>query len=132
MSYSELTWRYFQGAPGAGVLGPDAGRGAAGSRAEGTWVQFDVLTGPAGEARCIEAVRFQAFGCPHTIAVAAYVAEMAVGAAAHRTLPETVRNLQARFEVPLEKLGRLLIVEDAWLAAMDSALAPQGRQPGGS
>jgi NifU-like protein involved in Fe-S cluster formation len=131
MRYSELTRRYFERAPGAGVLGPGAARGSAGSRDAGTWVQFDVLTGPAGEARCVEAVRFQAFGCPHTIAVAAYVTQIAVGTVAHLALPETVRELQARFEVPVEKLGRLLIVEDAWREAMERALAREGRGPGG-
>ncbi len=43
MNYSELTLRYFESAPGAGVLsGPDVHRGAAGSREQGTWVQFDL------------------------------------------------------------------------------------------
>jgi hypothetical protein len=50
------------------------------------------------------------------------VAEQAPGravAAAH--LPESVQALQARFEVPVEKLGRLLVVEDAWIAALRAA-----------
>ncbi|MGA2341614.1 MAG: iron-sulfur cluster assembly scaffold protein [Steroidobacteraceae bacterium] len=144
MKYNELTRRYFEeaaasgassapgalsgpgpsSAPGAvsgpGTLsGPGTFRGAAGSRAEGTWVQFDMQV--AAEARVIVAMRFLAFGCPHVIAVAAWLAEHAVGRRVEAALPESVQALRARFEVPVEKLGRLLIVEDAWAAAMRAA-----------
>ena len=119
MNYSELTLRYFEIAVGAGVLsGPDVHRGAAGSRARGTWVQFDVQVG-SGEIRV---ARFLAFGCPHTIAVSAWVAEHAAGRVAGAALPESVQELSDRFEVPAEKRGRLLIIEDAWVAALSAAL----------
>jgi hypothetical protein len=131
LRYSELTWRYFEAAPGVGTLGPEAARGMGGSREQGTWVQFDLLTASVDSGQRIEAVRFLAFGCPHTIAVAAYVAERAAGTAAVRRLPEPIAALQLRFEVPVEKLGRLLIVEDAWLAALGCALARVGPRPGG-
>ena len=40
-----------------------------------------------------------------------------------RACPQNVQALRDRFAVPVEKLGRLLIVEDAWLAAaLDGAL----------
>lgn len=123
MNYSELTLRYFESAPGAGVLeGPGTGRGAAGSRAQGTWVQFDVRAA----AGIVRAARFLAFGCPHTIAVAAWVAEQAVqqgqavGPGARAVLPEPVSALSERFSVPIEKRGRLLIIEDAWAAALSA------------
>ncbi|MGA9028785.1 MAG: iron-sulfur cluster assembly scaffold protein [Steroidobacteraceae bacterium] len=119
MNYSELTQRYFETAPGAGTLGPGAARGAAGSRAQGTWVQFELqIDAPGGR---IAAARFLAFGCPHTIAVAAWVAEAAVGRLPQPALPEGVQALRRRFDLPVEKLGRLLVVEDAWLAAMADA-----------
>ena len=119
MKYSELTLRYFETAVGAGVLaGSGVHRGAAGSRARGTWVQFDVQVA-SGDIR---AARFLAFGCPHTIAVSAWVAEHAAGPAAGGALPESVQALSDRFEVPAEKRGRLLIIEDAWLAALAAAL----------
>ncbi len=120
MTYSELTRRYFDAAPGAGILtGPGVARGAAGSRALGTWVQFDLRTGasPLTDRR-IESVRFLCFGCPHTIAVSAWVAEQGVGRPLRPALPEAVHALQRRFGVPVEKLGRLLLVEDAWLAVI--------------
>ncbi len=119
MNYSELTRRYFDTAADAGVLdGPDVHRGAAGSHAQGTWVQFDVQISQG----IIRAARFLAFACPHTIAVAAWVTEHAVGTVATAALPESVPDLSARFAVPAEKRGRLLVIEDAWIAAVASGL----------
>jgi hypothetical protein len=118
VKYSELTLHYFETAPGAGVLaGPDVYRGACGSRAQGTWVQFDLQV----SGGIIHAARFLAFGCPHTIAVAARVVEHA-GGPARAALPEGVQDLSERFAVPVEKRGRLLIIEDAWAAAVNAAL----------
>ncbi|MEP6886301.1 MAG: iron-sulfur cluster assembly scaffold protein [Gammaproteobacteria bacterium] len=114
MRYSEPTLRYFKTAPGAGVLeGAGTFRGAAGSRARGTWVQFDIKV----SSGTILAARFLAFACPHTIAAAAWVAEQAVGREVRAALPESVEELSKRFAVPIEKRGRLLIIEDAWAAA---------------
>jgi hypothetical protein len=119
MKYNEQTRRYFETAARAGILpGTLVYRGAAGNREYGTWVQFDLQTASG----TLEDARFLAFGCPHTIAVAAWVAEQAVGRPVIRRLPESVQALGLQFAVPVEKLGRLLIVEDAWLAAIDSAM----------
>jgi NifU-like protein involved in Fe-S cluster formation len=113
--YNELTLRYFEATPGAGVLGgPGTLRGSAGDRAHGTWVQFDLQVG----AGLIQAARFLAFGCPHTIAVCAWVAESAAGCALRPALPASVAQLSELFAVPVEKRGRLLIIEDAWLASL--------------
>jgi len=121
MNYSDLTWRHFESAAAAGVLaGPTVRRGAAGSRTQGTWVQFDVQVGAGDQDATIEAVRFLAFGCPHVIAVSDWVSQAAVGRDAKAVLPETVQALCQRFDVPIEKLGRLLIIEDAWIAALSS------------
>lgn len=124
VSYNELTRQYFAAARCAGsAAGPGWFRGAAGSRAQGTWVQFDIEApaAPAPEARTIRAVRFLAFGCPHVIAVAEWLARHAVGRAARPGLPDDIQSLRERFGVPVEKLGRLLIVEDAWQAALRAA-----------
>jgi hypothetical protein len=123
VKYSELTLHYFETAAQAGILlGPDVSRGAAGSRAQGTWVQFDLQV----SGGIIQAARFLAFGCPHTIAVSAWVAEHAAGPVGRAALPEGVADLSERFAVPLEKRGRLLIIEDAWVAAVTGALQRQG------
>jgi hypothetical protein len=122
MKYNELTRRYFENAANAGTLtGRGCFRGSAGSQSQGTWVQFDVQVNPEAPALTIEAVRFLAFGCPHVIAVSAWLAERAVGLDAQPRLPEDVPSLRERFQLPVEKLGRLLIVEDAWIAAVRAA-----------
>jgi NifU-like protein involved in Fe-S cluster formation len=115
MNYAESTQRRFESAENAGTLsGLGVLRGAAGSRAQGTWVQFDLRVA-AGR---IQAARFLAFACPHTIAVADFIAGQAAGLAPGPELPESIQLLKTRFAVPTEKLGRLLIVEDAWRAAI--------------
>ena len=119
MNYNELTRRYFELPKAAGALsGPGVFRGAAGNRERGTWVQFDLQAGP----EFLLGVRFLAFGCPHTIAVSAWLAEQAVGKPMTAALPESVQDLRDRFAVPVEKVGRLLIIEDAWLAAAVPAI----------
>jgi NifU-like protein involved in Fe-S cluster formation len=124
MHYSELTRRYFETAVHAGELtGDRVGRGAAGSRAQGTWVQFDVRLSGDESPLQIEAARFLAYGCPHTIAVAAWLGERAPGLGVHPALPESIHALKERFGLPTAKLGRLLVVEDAWIAAVTAAAA---------
>jgi NifU-like protein involved in Fe-S cluster formation len=121
MNYSDLTWRHFENPACAGVLaGAAVRRGAAGSRTQGTWVQFDVRIGSCDRESTVDAVRFLAYACPHVIAVADWLAQRAVGRPAEPILPESVHALRERFEVPIEKLGRLLLVEDAWIAALSS------------
>jgi NifU-like protein involved in Fe-S cluster formation len=119
MKYNELTRKYFETAPNAGELqGPGVFRGAAGNLEEGTWVQFDLQI----RAGTVSAAKFLAFACPHSIAVAAWLAEQAVGGNVVPQLPESVQALRDRFAVPVEKMGRLLIIEDAWLAAAIPAI----------
>jgi NifU-like protein involved in Fe-S cluster formation len=123
VNYSELTRRYFESSANVGELsGPGVFRGTAGKREEGTWVQFDLQC----ESGTLQAARFLAFACPHTIAVSAWLADQSVGKAVTRALPESVQNLRDRFDVPVEKMGRLLIIEDAWLAAVVAAIDYRG------
>lgn len=123
MNYSELTRRYFESPRNVGELsGAGVFRGAAGNREQGTWVQFDLRC----ESGTLTAARFLAFACPHTIAVSAWLAEQSVGRAVTRTLPESVQELRDRFDVPVDKMGRLLIIEDAWIAAAVPAIDYRG------
>jgi NifU-like protein involved in Fe-S cluster formation len=117
MKYNELTRRYFESAARAGTL-PGCFRGAAGDRAQGTWVQFDVQC----DAGTVTDVRFLAFGCPHTIAAAAWLADTVIGTAPRCGMTQSIQALSERFEVPVEKLGRLLIVEDALKTALAGAI----------
>jgi NifU-like protein involved in Fe-S cluster formation len=123
MNYNELTRRYFESAENVGKLaGAGVFRGAAGNHAQGTWVQFDLQI----KAGAVAAAKFLAFACPHTIAVSAWLAEQAVGRQVRPLLPESVQALRDRFAVPVEKMGRLLIIEDAWLAAVLPAIDYRG------
>jgi NifU-like protein involved in Fe-S cluster formation len=122
VTYNELTRRYFDDPARTGTLeGPDCYRGAAGSRSAGTWVQFDVRLEQAGALLGVREARFLAFGCPHVIAAAGLVAEEAEGTAPEPRLPLSVHALRERLGAPVEKLGRLFVVEDAWVAALRAA-----------
>jgi NifU-like protein involved in Fe-S cluster formation len=126
VTYNALTRRYFEAPATAGLLsGSGVFRGSAGGREQGTWVQFDLQVG-SGK---VLAARFLAFGCPHVIAVSAWLAEQAVGRPVAPVLPESVQTLRERFAIPLEKLGRLLIIEDAWTAAGTEAIDDGSKRP---
>ena len=90
-------------------------------------------TGPGqgtGEPPRIAAAEFRVYGCPHTRAVAAWLAPALVGQPLHAPSDTAVGGPQdwaARHGVPPEKLGRLLLVEDAWLRAREAALAAAHR-----
>jgi NifU-like protein involved in Fe-S cluster formation len=124
LKYNELTRRYFESASRAGTL-QNAFRGTAGQREQGTWVQFDLQVSGAA----ITDARFLAFACPHTLAVAAWLSEQSIGRPLQREMPHSVATLREQFAVPVEKLGRLLIVEDAWKTAMGAAIDSAARAP---
>lgn len=82
--------------------------GEAGSVELGTWVRLKVeIQG----ARVMNA-RFRVYGCPHTVAATAWVAGQIRGRSAIDLLPEGIARLCEPLEVPAEKLGRLLVIED--------------------
>lgn len=112
---SPLARRYFSTLPKAGRLepGPGVAVGEAGSREDGTWVRFSLSP---------HAVRFQAYGCPHVLAVASWLAETMEASGAPPA--EGPREWIARFEAPPAKLGRFLIVEDALRAALARKMDP--------
>jgi NifU-like protein involved in Fe-S cluster formation len=114
--YSPRVRALFEILPRAGTL-PAGGRVIAGEAAaleRGAWVRFEARLEGGRIADC----RFQAWGCPHTLAAAALAAEeLAAG-----RLPDA-RWLGRELEAPASKMGRLLVVEDA----MQSLLAEQGR-----
>lgn len=83
--------------------------GEAGREETGTRVRFHLLLAGAVVAEA----RFQAYGCPHTLAVASWLAGELAGRRREDLLPGTPGDWARCFEVPAEKLGRLLVVEDA-------------------
>ena len=98
-------------------LPADAGRavrvtGEAGGPGEETWVRFHLTV----EDGIVKAARFKAYGCPHTLAVLDLLARRLPGRTRNEGPPGTPASWTEELSVPVEKLGRLLVVEDALLA----------------
>jgi cysteine desulfurase len=115
--------RYFDTLPGAGILlqageGGAEGfvviRGEAGGVAEEAWVRFHLRVGGG----IVKAALFQAYGCPHTVAVTAWLTEQLPGRPRTDLVPGTPAGWLQAMDVPVEKLGRLLVVEDALRATL--------------
>jgi cysteine desulfurase len=93
---------------------PGSIRGEAGGPGEDAWIRFNLLV----EGDVVKDARFQAYGCPHTLAVAAWVAsELRSRRRAALQLGAPADWAKAH-SVPIEKLGRLLVIEDALQACL--------------
>jgi NifU-like protein involved in Fe-S cluster formation len=116
--YSPLVVDHFDQPRNAGRLesAPDVITGAAGKREQGA--EFVVSARIAGQR--IAAARFEVYGCPHCIAAASWLSERLVG----RTLADleawSWREAVAALQIPPEKRGRLLILEDALRALAEA------------
>jgi NifU-like protein involved in Fe-S cluster formation len=97
-------------APGPGVIEVEVGERRLGAQLE---------IGVAIVAGRVERAAFRALGCPYLIAAASDLTEWLPG----RALPElrawSWRSQAERLEVPTERYGRLLLVEDALRACCD-------------
>jgi NifU-like protein involved in Fe-S cluster formation len=88
--------------------------GAAGETGRGVRVEFEARVRGGRIIEC----RFLAYGCPHVIAAASWVAEHAEGRAADDASWLDPRRIAALLEAPPHKLGSLLVVEDAFRACV--------------
>jgi hypothetical protein len=87
----------------------------AGRQVRGTWVRFELRL----QDGRVTAARYQAYGCPHTLAACEWLAqELEAGQGASMGRPE---DWSRRLGIPIVKLGRLLVVEDALRAALARA-----------
>lgn len=113
--YNELVLQLFSRLPHAGRMEPadDVGEGHAGSALEGTEVRFWLKC----SAQRIQATSFLAYGCPHTVAAAAWMAQLARGMRLDAVDTADWRAAENILKIPPQKRGRLLIVEDALKAA---------------
>jgi hypothetical protein len=121
---SALVRAHFDSLAGAGRLAAGAGRllaGEAGSRAGGTQVRFQWRV--QGD-RILEA-RFLAYGCPYTLACCDWLAGQFAGRERTAPWPGAPEEWARALDIPLERLGRLLVVEDALRATL-SAWAGNG------
>ena len=91
-----------QGAPGQILMGE------AGAEKLGTWVRFVLqIDGTVKDARV------QAYGCPHTVAACHHVVAALQGRSLDDLVPGTPAQWGVAIDAPVEKLGRILIIEDA-------------------
>jgi len=112
LQYSPLVARHFTDPANAGVPSDDVARwvrGAAGDRAQGMRVEFHLRI----QGREIAEVRFQAFGCPHTIAACSLATERLTGRPVDELMELTPASLLAALDAPVEKMGRMLFIQDA-------------------
>lgn len=88
--------------------------GEAGGRRLGTWVRWHwrIVEGRVAEAR------FQAYGCPAVLGAAQHVADRLPGFEPGAPLPGSPASWLEAVNSPVEKLGRMLIIEDAAHAAI--------------
>ena len=96
------------GWPG-GASGGTVVAGEAGGAGQDTWVRFQLLVAQD----TVKDARFQAFACPHTMDAAAWLCAELRGRRREALIPGTPAAWAAERGIPVEKLGRLLIVEDA-------------------
>jgi cysteine desulfurase len=102
---------------GAGALPDSLGtvlRGEAGGPAAEAWVRLHLRV----SADTVIEARFQALGCPHTLATASWLVMQLAGRSRSQPQPGSPRAWARTLEVPVEKLGRLLLIEDALHAAL--------------
>lgn len=104
-------------APALALAAGNRGRvvsGEAGGPGEETWVRFHLLI----DGDTVKDARVQAFGCPHTLEVAGWLCRELEGRARRALPPGNPADWAASRSVPVEKLGRLLVIEDALRACL--------------
>lgn len=122
--YSPLVRELFGALPGAGALASGDGTRVHGESAaleRGAWVRFEARVGNGRILDCV----FRAWGCPHTLAAAALLAQAMRAMPLAGADPADARELAHKTGAPTGKLGRLLTVVDAQAALLAAARAVQ-------
>lgn len=108
--YSDTVAALFEAPRHAGTLrGEDVLSAVAGSRAQGAQVQLQIQV----EGDEVRTARFMAYGCPHLLAAAECLAQWLEGRSRAEVQGWSSRGVESALEVPAEKRGRLLLLEDA-------------------
>jgi NifU-like protein involved in Fe-S cluster formation len=120
MEYSPAVQRHFAAPQKARELPPGSLGLVAGEAEDRTlhvWVRFQLQL----VDDVVAAVGFQVFGCPHTVAAASAVAEWLEGRRVAAARKLDVKAVCAELDVPAEKVGKLLRIEDAVAACWRTA-----------
>ena len=88
--------------------------GEAEDRTLGVWVKLELAV---ADVRILGAA-YEVYGCPHTVAAADWVAEWLRGKPLDAVDKLDIRAVAATLDVPAQKLGKLLRIEDALIACM--------------
>ncbi|HEV7986482.1 MAG TPA: iron-sulfur cluster assembly scaffold protein [Steroidobacteraceae bacterium] len=96
-------------AEGASVATGEAGREELGTRVR---IALRIADGR------VQAVRYRAYGCPHTLATCEWLARTLEGRRPDALEIGNPLDWARQLDVPAAKLGRLLVVEDALQAAL--------------
>lgn len=111
-AYSPRVRALFADPPRAGRLPDGPGErlaATAGGPAAGAWIELEARV---ADGR-VTAAAFRAWGCPHVIAAAAWLAGRLEGRPLDAAGEFDPQALAAELELPPEKLGRLLVLQDA-------------------
>ena len=83
--------------------------GEAGGPGRDVWIRFRLHISSGR----VSSASHRVYGCPHTLAAAAWLAERLPGRTGEQLIPGTPAEWAQTLTVPVEKLGRLLMLEDA-------------------
>jgi NifU-like protein involved in Fe-S cluster formation len=112
MEYSLAVARHFAAPRKARELPPGAPglvSGEAEDRTLHVWVRFQLQVADD----IVRQAGFEVFGCPHTVAAASAVADWLEGRSVDEARRLSAPEVCAGLDVPVEKLGKLLRIEDA-------------------
>jgi NifU-like protein involved in Fe-S cluster formation len=119
--YSETVWRLFNETPRAGAWDEhEALTGVAATPANRSLLRLQVKM----QGTRVSDARFQAYGCPTTIAVGAWLAERAVGRPLDELSAVRAGEIRKALEIPEDRTHCALLGEDAIKALVG---APRGR-----
>lgn len=113
--YNDTVRRYFGNPAHGGDLPAGSPPGLSAAVTEGG-AGARLTLEAAIEGDRIRCLRYRVFGCPHLVAAAEMLAEHLEGGPVAALADVPVDDLIERLEVPVEKTGRILLLEDACLA----------------
>ncbi len=120
MEYSSEVRRRLERPSCRGVLASAVGSASATAedRSLNVWVRVQVEV----DGETLVAARYDAYGCPHFLAGADWIVERLAGQPAAALTEVATGDAVAALDVPTEKIGKLLVIEDA-LAACAAKLS---------
>jgi NifU-like protein involved in Fe-S cluster formation len=110
--YSELVKRYFANPVHAGQLPDEYNNAVVGEAAESE-TGARVILHAVVDRDTVRILRYQVFGCPHLIAAAEAFCDQTEGQPVSTLLELDVPGLMDKLTIPVEKTGKMLILEDA-------------------